>query len=154
MSSTKYSGLSNEELVKEIKRRRSAGGTITVDLRSDNDKLVSALELDDVANGTADEQEKEDVKGLSPGFVSNDPLENQVPLQPEMPSSATQPHDDVFKESGLKARHVGDGYTYQIAYIEGEDRPYKARIPKQASGHPGLYWEGNEAEYKACFEKV
>jgi hypothetical protein len=71
-----------------------------------------------------------------------------------MPAEATQPSEDVFA-SGYLARNKVDGYTYQTARIASDTtKPCKARVPRQSSGHPGLYWEGTEEEFSALFVKV
>ncbi len=143
---SKYEELSKDQLVDEIKSRRTAGREIKVDLRASNDALISALELDDVEGGG-------DQKGPEKPAAFK-ALENQLPLQPEAPTEATQPHPDAFAD-GFKAKHKGDGYTYLVLKAAGDDiKPFKARVPNQASGHPGLFWEGSPEEFAACFDKV
>lgn len=154
MASAKYEGWTKEQAIDEIKARKVAGSTIKINLNSETDKLIAALESDDVFNGKGDDEERADVRKAFETFESDDPLENQVRLQPEMPTEATQPSDDVFDRSGLKYRHIEDGYIYQVAVVDDELQPYKARVPRQTSGHPGFFWSGTEAEFKKAFEKV
>lgn len=137
-----YDTMTKDALVQEIKRRRDNGNNISVDLRAGFDILIAALQIDDA-----------NTKAQTPTPLVDGSFENQLPKHPEMPSVATQPHDDVFAK-GHKAKHNGDGFTYQVAHVEGELKPYKARIPKQASGHPGLYWEGSPEEYKEHFTRI
>jgi len=130
---SKYSEMTKEELVDEIKTRKITG----VDLRANKETLVAALEAAD-----------------KPEEKPSGPLASQIPFQPEMPSVATQPSNEAFAK-GFKAKNNVDGYTYEVVKDDGDAvKPYKARVPKQASGHPGMYWEGTEAEFKDTFTKV
>lgn len=165
-----YKTLTKEELIEEIKARRSNGSKIAVDLRSAEPVLIAALENDDLGKAIAEEAKASAPAQIPPTLpavaletpppvvaeppVKATPLASQIPLEPEMPSQATQPHPDVF-EAGFLARNKADGYIYQVALV-GSDalKPYKCRVPKQASGHPGLFWEGNEDEFTALFSKV
>lgn len=169
MADSKYKGLTKDELIAEIKNRRDNGSDISVDLRKDEATLITALELDDIS-GTSQPPTATPavttppVPPVAPTAAQQAPkpnptveldgsLENQVPLQPEMPSEATQPADDIFAK-GFKAKNKNDTFVYQVVKVEGDDpRPYKARVPKQASGHPGLFWEGTEEDFKSIFDK-
>lgn len=130
-----YKNATRAELLDEIKRRRSAGSKISVEKGADDASLKAALLADDKARVEA--------------------LDCQIPLEPETPTRATQPDDDVFA-NGFKARHKVDKFVYQVALVDEETdaRPYKARVPKQSSGHPGLYWEGSTEEFTATFDRV
>lgn len=131
-----YSVLSKDDLVEEIKRRK-----IKANLRAGKAELVSVLKMDDVENNPAQ------VKPTKS-------LQDQIPAQPEMPTAPTQPNDKAFA-NGFKVKHNVDGFIYEcICDPTDEVKPYKARVPKQASGHPGLYWDGSEADFKDTFSKV
>lgn len=144
MPDQKYNDLDKDALIAEIKKRRSNGSSIAVDLRASEDVLRNALLLDDVAAGDS----------ASPAPFTGG-LANQLPLQPEMPSHATQPSEEAFGSSVLH-KNSADGYVYQVIKSDDTDalRPYKARVPPQASGHPGLFWEGSEDEFKAVFDRI
>lgn len=131
-----YSELSKPELVKEIMKRK-----IKADLRLNKTELVSVLKMDDVENGGAQEK---------PASAIHD----QIPAQPEMPSAPTQPSHEAFSK-GFKAVNKADGLTYEVVCDPTDEaKPYKARVPKQSSGHPGLFWDGSESEFKDTFSKV
>lgn len=146
MTNSKYADFTKDQLVAEIKNRRTAGRIVAVDLRATNEVLITALETDD---GETPEEEAEQERQALTGE-----LHNQLLAPGELPSTNTVPSDEVFAD-GFRAKHRGDGYVYQVAYVpEDATRPYKARIPKQASGHPGLFWEGSEEEFQASFAKL
>lgn len=138
---SKYAELDKAALVEEITKRKNEGRTIKADMRSE-EKMRAALDEDD---------EMKELEGTS-GTV-----EDQIPAQPDMPSVSTQPSAEVFK-NGFKAKNNADGFIYQVADVSktypDDVKPFKARVPKQASGHPGLYWEGSEAEFKEQFSKL
>lgn len=141
---SKYSNLDKDALVAEVKRRRTAGSTIKVDLRAPEDDLRAALDLDDETQPPATELS-------APGTLGN-----QLPREPETPTQATQPSDEDFSK-GVLYKSNQDGYVYAVITLPlgAEDpKPVKARIPAQPSGHPGLYWEGSQAEFEANFKKV
>lgn len=148
MATNKYSELTKDELISEIKRRRDAGGSISVDLRDPKEVLASALAMDDAEGGSPAPAAD------TPAKPTDGSLGNQVSAQPEMPSAATQPNADVFAKGKL-AKHKGDGFVYQTVKVETDDqKPWKARVPAQESGHPGFFWEGSEKEFKETFDKV
>lgn len=131
----------------EIKNRRAADRIVAVDLRATNDVLITALEMDDLETPEGEAEQKRQA-----GLTGE--IDNQLLAPGELPTTSTVPSDEVFAK-GFRAKNKGDGYVYQVAVVEGDDnRPYKARIPKQASGHPGLYWEGSEDEFQANFSKL
>lgn len=135
---SKYSTLDKEALVAEVKRRRAAGSTIKVDLRAPEDDLRAALDADD-----------EPKEASAPGTLGN-----QLPRQPEAPTQATQPTDEAFADGELY-KSKAEGYTYQFINVPSDElKPRKGRIPAQASGHPGLFWEGSQAEFEASFTKA
>lgn len=140
MANSNYSELSNPELVGEIKKRRESGRVIKVDLRKSDDFLIAALEADDAATPEQEEQ-----------LLGE--LHNQLLAPGELPVTSTVPSDEAFSK-GFRARNKSDGYTYQVAEVPDDNRPFKARVPKQASGHPGLYWEGSEEEFQSNFSKL
>lgn len=157
----KYDSLNKDQLVEEIKNRRAKGSPIAVDLRLSEELLRTALEVDDVSNGETDEDK---TKESNPPLPAAKPvkqvkpltgeLNNQLPLQPEMPTHATQPSEDAFSKA-QKYRHLGDGYIYEVIRADSDiTKPYKARVPRQASGHPGLFWEGSDEEFKDTFTKI
>lgn len=82
-------------------------------------------------------------------------LRNQISKQPEIAGKPTQPSDDEFSK-GTLARHKGDGMLYQVVKDKPDEfnKSVKARVPAQDSGHPGMYWEGSEAEFVELFEKA
>lgn len=140
-----YSGFSKDELVAEVKQRG-----ISVDLRGNKEVLISALKMHDVENATPGKAEVAPAAAPKP----SGPMARQIPLQPEMPTTATQPTDGVFAK-GFKARNNSDGYTYEVVVVKDDSlKPFKARVPKQASGHPGMFWEGSEVEFKETFTKI
>jgi uncharacterized protein (UPF0305 family) len=128
-----YQKLSKTDLLEEVKKRRAAGSKISTEKGADEAALIAALKKDDSARVNA--------------------IESQIPLAPDVIENPTQPSDEEFA-GGFKARNKGDGYVYQVIKQEVGDRPYKARIPKQSSGHPGMYWEGSPEEFSDCFERV
>lgn len=142
---SKYAALDKPSLVEEIKKRRAGGSDITVDITSKKEDLIAALEMDDISNGEVEEDQQ--------GKPVDGSFENQIEAQPEFPLQATQPDDEAFAK-GFKAKNKADNYTYQVIKQDQESRPYKARIPKQASGHPGLFWEGTEDEFKDNFDRL
>lgn len=145
-----YTKLTKPELVEEIKKRRAAGSKIAVDLRSDEATLVASLEMDDLAGDKANDEDEGNQ--LDKEFVPGS-IENQLSAAPEIPSGATQPDDEAFSK-GFKARDK-QGIIFQVIKDPTDElKPYKARVPKQASGHPGLYWEGSKEEYNETFEKL
>lgn len=146
-----YSKFTRDQLVEELKKRRSSGSKISVDLRSNEANLIAALELDDISgdNATPDGAE---TNRLDQEFIPGS-LDNQLSLEPETPTEATQPSDEEFAK-GFKARDK-QGIVFQVIKVDSDDlKPYKARVPRQKSGHPGLYWEGSAEEFKAEFERV
>jgi hypothetical protein len=144
---SKYASLDKDALVAEIKTRRQAGSKISVDLRAADDKLRAALELDDVSGGSSSAPVQKAAK-----LDKTTSLESQIQLDPIAPEAPTQPTEDEFAK-GFIALNNKDGLRYQVIKTEDELKPYKARIPKQASGHPGLFWEGSGEEFKDTFVK-
>lgn len=141
---SKYLKLDKEALVAEVKKRRAAGSPIKVNLTASEDDLRAALDLDDETQPPATELP-------APGTLGN-----QLPREPETPTQATQPSDEDFAK-GVLHKSKQDGYVYSVVTLPiGSDdpKPVKARIPAQPSGHPGLYWEGSQAEFEANFTKV
>ncbi len=148
-----YKEMSKDELIDEIKARRSNGSSISVDLRASEEKLIAALEMDDLENGSDAALEMDDLENGSDAVPAND-MTSQIPMNPEAPTEATQPSDEVFA-GGFRATNKLDGYTYQVAIVESDaTKSYKARVPKQSSGHPGMFWEGSAEEFNVIFSKV
>lgn len=177
MAKSKYAELDKDALVEEIKTRRAAGRSISVDLRAADDKLRGALDADDMENGDFDPNAKalEKVtdkpaaaleakpasaglsiaKATAPRQHSANDIRNQVSKTPEAPITPTQPTDEEFAK-GTIARHKSDGLLYQVVKHAADEfnKPVKCRMPAQESGHPGYYWEGSEEEFTQQFEKV
>lgn len=161
---SKYASLTKDQLIEEIKTRREAGHNITVDLRWAEDKLIAALETDDIENGEGGNGDNPTPLQPAPEKpkkkVKNPEVEDQLEAEPELVSEPTQPSDEDFAK-GFKAvskNHInpktGKGYVYQALNTkDGSARPFKARIPAQASGHPGFFWEGSEAEFDSVFKR-
>lgn len=152
MAQSQYANLGKDELSEAVKARRAAGRTIKADLRNE-DSMRAGLESDDLENGEFDPA-KEPAPKAETKKLSGD-LTNQVVKQPEAPVIPTQPAEDVFAKKGFLARNKQDGLLYQVVKDPADDvKPYKARVPKQESGHPGFFWEGSADEYNATFEKA
>lgn len=177
-NNNKYAGWVKEALTSEIKTRRAAGRKISVDLRADEDTLRAALDTDDVENGEFDANEdpkpptaasdatalqelqkaaadkKEDTQN---NIAARYPVKlmSQIAKQPEAPSQSTQPLEKEWAEGALY-QHKGDKLIYQVVKRASDpyDKPVKARVPAQDSGHPGMFWEGTNEEFNANFEKV
>lgn len=155
----KYSKLSKEDLIAEVKARREKGSTISVDLRSSEEVLAAALVKDDKMEEVAPTTPTKppvpsSLAPAQPTKPVDGSLGNQLERQPELPSLATQPAPDAWEKSFLAKNTKDGGLTYQVLITDDELKPYKARIPAQASGHPGKFWEGNKEEYTATFEKL
>lgn len=180
---SKYAEMSKDALIAAIKARKAAGRTIKVDLRAAESVLAAALDADDMNSGEFDPAAKPPTDAQKPSATPPDKknpsiappadktaplpmvsardaalpdaLRNQVAALPEMVSQPTQPSDKEFAGGSL-ARHKGDGLLYQVVKREADEfnRPIKARVPAQASGHPGFYWEGTAEEFAALFEKA
>lgn len=83
-------------------------------------------------------------------------LTNQI--IPELPIAIDEPQPTEGFSGVYK--HVTSGLLYELCIVEKDvrGRTHKARVPVQvdASGkvaHPGLFWEGEAAEFRATFEK-
>ncbi len=82
-------------------------------------------------------------------------LANQTIKAESVISAPTQPAPEEYK--GVWKNTV-DGLLYELAALPAEkDSPdlktHRLRVPPQAGGHPGLYWEGTKEQFKAIFEK-
>lgn len=152
MDESKYVNTGKDALVNEIKKRRAGGRSISVDLRAADDKLIAALDTDDLENGEFSEK-SEDQEKTKPN--APEALRNQLVNVPETPAKPTQPTDDEFA-GGMIALNKVDGLLYQVTKTPADEynKPVKARVPAQDNGHPGFYWEGSEAEFAEQFEKA
>lgn len=96
-------------------------------------------------------------EGKPPGGLhSKGSLRNQLAPQAAAPNSQpTQPSEKEWEERGVLHRHKGDGLLYQVIKRDADDfnKPFKARVPAQETGHPGLFWEGGDAEFNDTFTK-
>lgn len=157
---SKYSNLNKDAITTEIKARRSNNRKISVDLRADEDTLRAALDADDVDNGDYTTPPVNPVAAIE----DEKPEESHVPVarrqqiahKPEAPTQPTQPSEKEWDECGDEYQHKGDGYIYEVVKRDHDThgKTVKARVAPQESGHPGLYWEGSEAEFAANFEKL
>lgn len=174
--------MEKDALTAEIKNRRATGRKLPVDLRKEDDVLRAALDADDLENGefpsaaepepalagsgnlTPKEEPASKLPPVSPSAVEGVPsaksgkrhLRNQISQTAEAPESVpTQPSEEEWA-GGEHHRHKGDGLTYEVVKRDADafNKPFKARVPKQESGHPGLYWEGSQEEFDATFTKV
>jgi len=93
--------------------------------------------------------------GFSPRGVPPGRLHDQVAREAEVQNvQPTQPLEGEWAGSDIY-KHKGDGFRYQVVRRASDpfNKPVKARMPAQKSGHPGFYWEGSEEEFAATFTK-
>lgn len=138
MAKTNYEDSTKDDLVEEIKQRRAAGRQVKVDLRGDKQSLIDALIVDDASADT-------------PAHLDNqlDAPNGQDEANPSQPSS------EAFAKGQL-VLHKETKKKFQMVRVTDDpyNKPIKCRIPAQSNGHPGLYWEGTEAEFSTEFEKA
>lgn len=172
---SKYAEMGKDALTAEIKTRRAAGRKLSVDLRGDEDTLRAALDADDVDNGEFPSKEEEPLAGSGPLGPKDEAkpkhklppvsprevgaagasLHDQVAATAEAPATEpTQPTEEEWAGGGVY-KHKGDGFRYQVVKraTDAFNKPFKARVPAQTSGHPGFFWEGSEAEFADTFTK-
>lgn len=142
---SKYANDDKDALVDEIKARRTAGRKIAVDLRASEEKLMAALDADDLGNGDFDH---EDGGELSPEQLKLGAVARADGV------TARQVPDDLHEYSG-KYRHLPDGEFHGEIFglkilPDDQVRAHKTHHAKSPRG----FWDGTEAEFRAQFDKL
>lgn len=74
-------------------------------------------------------------------------------------SSASAPTQPAPEDYSGVYKNLVDGLLYELCKEpEDKEQPekvtHKLRVPPQANGHPGFYWEGSKEQFKATFERA
>lgn len=135
---TKYDELEKDALVEEIKKRRTDGRIIKIDLRSDESKLRAALEEDD------EMQELEGADETNP-----EKLSKQAQARADGVTTREVPGDLGDFKGQYKYRPTGEVFGLKVL----NDEEVRAHRTHQAKS-PLKFWDGTEEEFRALFDKL
>jgi len=138
MAKSKYAGDDKDTLVDAIKARRAAGRKIAVDLRASEEKLIAALEADDLDNGDFNPDAKEDEKELTTEEVK-DGTARGIPTDFTGAYSYLRDGEHKGKVFGLKILPDNEVRGHRTHTAQAADR---------------TFWDGTAAEFRAQFDKI
>lgn len=155
MAQSKFAKLDKDALVAEIKARRNAGRKIAVDLRAPEDKLVAALEADELENGEAAPEPQEDPTLPPEGAEELTSTELTLGALARADGVVTREVPEDLGEYKGQYSYLVDGplkgFIFGLKILPTSDvRANKTHLAKC----PIAFWDGTASEFREQFDKV